>query len=334
MPANSGIVNLRIVADRTDVVVVGCGVIGLSTAVTLREAGFDVEIWTAEPAARTTSAVAGATWFPYRTSPVDRVLGWAQHSKPIFEDLATAAHTGVVIRECVHLWREPAGTPWWAEAVPDLGRYPDDRLPPGFADSYVFRQPVVDMPVYLGYLTERFTGAGGLIHRAWLEDLAEPERFAGVVVNCTGLGARGLAGDRDLVPVRGQWVRVANPGVERVIADFGNPAGETYVIPHASSCILGGTADEGTWDTTPDRQTADDLLARCATLDERLAGAEVLEHRAGLRPVRGPGVRLEITESPTGGVRVHNYGHGGAGVTLSWGCAEEVRELLHVHCGR
>jgi D-amino-acid oxidase len=314
------------VAGDTDVVVVGCGANGLTTAIMLREAGFSVEIWTEQPAERSTSIVAGATWFPYKASPFDRVLEWATRSRPFFDELAAGATGGVTIRECVHLWRHPVGEPWWADAVPDLHRCPDDRLLPGFRDSYVFRQPVADMPIYLNYLTERFLGAGGAITQRRLSSLAEAEPHAAVVVNCTGLGARELVGDEDLVPVRGQWVRVANPGIDRVMADFDNPDGEAYVIPRTDSCILGGTADEGAWDTEPDMDTARNLIARCATLDARLADAPILEHRAGLRPVRKSGVRLEVTE---GGRLIHNYGHGGAGVTLSWGCAQEVRDLLH-----
>lgn len=309
-------------------IVVGCGVIGLTTAIVLRESGLSVQIWAAEQADRTTSVVAGATWFPYQASPLDRVLGWAMRSRPYLDELAERSLGGVVVRECVHLWREPVGAPWWESAVPDLARCPARLLPPGFRDGYLFRQPVLDMPIYLAYLTDRFREAGGSIRRTPVTDLAEPARCAGMVVNCAGLGARELAGDTGLVPVRGQWVRVVNPGIERVLADFGNPAGEAYVIPRTVGCVLGGTAEEGRWDTTPDTGTARRIVARCAELDPRLADAPVLEHRAGLRPVRKSGVRLEIGESPRGGHLIHNYGHGGAGVTLSWGCAEEVRALI------
>jgi D-amino-acid oxidase len=94
------------------------------------------------------------------------------------------------------------------------------------------------------------------------------------------------------------------------------------VIPRSRDIVLGGTEQQGEWSRTPDPQTATDILARTARLVPELAGAKVLCHKVGLRPARRQ-VRLERE-----GDVVHCYGHGGAGVTLSWGCAEEVASLL------
>jgi D-amino-acid oxidase len=122
-------------------------------------------------------------------------------------------------------------------------------------------------------------------------------------------------------------VRVRNPGLERFVLDGEHPEGVTYVIPRSGDCILGGTAEEGEWDTEPDSQTAAAILRRCVALEPRLAETEVLEHKVGLRPGR-PEIRLEIEGVSESAPRVHNYGHGGSGVTLSWGCAEETLRLV------
>jgi D-amino-acid oxidase len=185
---------------------------------------------------------------------------------------------------------------------------------------------VVEMPVYLSYLLDRFSDAGGHVERravSSLEELVDGR----VVVNCAGLGARELVGDTSMEPIRGQIARVRNPGLSRFVLDEGNPEGVTYVVPRSEDCILGGTAEEGEWDTEPDPGTAAGILRRCTALEPRLAGAEILEHKVGLRPGR-PEIRLEREDANHGPPRVHNYGHGGSGVTLSWGCAEETLRLV------
>ena len=241
--------------------------------------------------------------------------------------------------EGVGSWSDSVPDPWWASDVPGVRRWTRDELPPGYRDGHAFVAPVIEMPIYLAYLMDRFVETGGSVERKTVSSLAEAAGGARVVVNCSGLGARGLVGDASLAPIRGQVVRVRNPGLERFVLDEANPEGVTYVIPRSADCVLGGTAEEGSWDTEPDREVAAGILQRCAGRGPRLAGAEVVEHRVGVRRGR-PEVRLEIEAGPEpaspslplGVPCVHNYGHGGSGVTLSWGCAEEtvglVREAL------
>jgi D-amino-acid oxidase len=153
------------------------------------------------------------------------------------------------------------------------------------------------------------------------------------VVDCPGLGARELVGDLSVYPVRGQIVRVKNPGLVMSVRDEFHPAGRAYVHPRSRDCILGGTLDEHRWDTTPDPATAAAIITRCTEIVPALADAEVIGTIAGLRPGR-PEVRLEESSleerSPRAGATriIHNYGHGGAGITLSWGCAEDATRLL------
>jgi D-amino-acid oxidase len=312
---------------RTDVLVVGCGVIGLTAGVRMREAGLGVRIVTAALPLQTTSSVAAALWYPYKAYPEDRVLSWGSRTFEIFEELSRVSESGVRMREGVEIWHKKVPDPWWASAVPGVRRCTDDELPPGYTDGHAFVAPVIEMPVYLGYLLDRFLESGGRIEHRAISSLEEAGE-GHVVVNCAGLGARELVGDPSMEPIRGQIVRVRNPGLERFVLDEDNPEGVTYVIPRSEDCILGGTAEEGEWDTEPDPQTAAAILRRCEALEPRLAGADVLEHKAGLRPGR-PEIRLEIDYVAQSPPRVHNYGHGGSGVTLSWGCAEETLRLVH-----
>ena len=93
-------------------------------------------------------------------------------------------------------------------------------------------------------------------------------------------------------------------------------------MPASDEIVVGGTDEVGDWSRTPSPDIAQSILARASALVPELATAIVLRHKVGLRPAR-PEVRLERE-----GDVVHCYGHGGAGVTLSWGCADEVVELV------
>ena len=306
--------------------VIGAGVSGLSTAILLQQAGYDVRIWTAALPAATTSSVAAAIWYPYRAYPEDRVLGWGARTFTQLAQLADDPATGVTMREGIELWRAPMPDPWWRSAVPLFRRPRPDELPPAYRDGYVFTVPIIEMPIYLRYVQARFEAGGGRIELRALQSLDEACAASRLVVDCAGLGARDLLDDATVHPIRGQIVRVRNPGLPRFIMDEEHPDGVTYIVPRSADCILGGTSQDHLWNLTPDPPTAEAILRRCVELEPLLEGAEILEHKVGLRPGR-PVIRLEREQRPDGVTLIHNYGHGGAGVTLSWGCAAEVVEL-------
>jgi D-amino-acid oxidase len=310
-----------------EALVIGAGVIGLTTAVRLREAGWRVVVRAAEPPERTTSAVAAALWYPYRVGPEGLVTAWGERSYEVFRHLAADAATGVRMThgiELLPLGADPAIVPEWAAHIPGFCVARADEVPAGRV-GWAFAVPVADTGAYLRWLAARFAGHGGEVHLARVAALGDVAGEFPLVVNCTGLGARELVGDATLRPVRGQVVRVRNPGVTEFWLDEYHPDGLLYVIPRGADVVLGGTADEDAEDTTPDPGVAEAIVRRAVAAVPALAGAPVLEHRAGLRPWR-PEVRLEA-ESVGGATVIHNYGHGGAGVTLSWGCAEHVVRL-------
>lgn len=306
------------------VLVVGAGVIGLTCAVRLAADGYDVHVLARDLPLETTSAVAGALWFPYRAFPEERVTGWAATSYAEFARLAEAEPAaGVRLRPGRALFRAPdPAPPWWAAAVPALRPVTDP--PEGYAGGWEFDAPVADMTVYLPWLVDRLEALGGTLTR---QALASLPNTAPIVVHCAGLAARRLADDRSLVPVRGQVCYVEQIGLTQWYVDDSDPTRPTYVVPRLHEVVVGGTADEGDWDTRPRPESTRALLAAAEDLVPALAGARLLRERVGLRPAR-PTVRLEAEQSADGRLVVHCYGHGGAGVTLSWGCAAEVVDLV------
>lgn len=300
------------------VIVVGAGVIGLSCAVRLCEAGHHVDVVARDLPLETTSAVAAALWYPYRAFPFERVTAWSRASYREFERLSVSQDTGVSMVPGTELLRSRTSDPWWRDAVPALTRVGSPAPP--YADGWTFVAPVIEMPVYLRWLVARVESLGGTLTRMALTAL--PDR-ADVVVDATGLGARRMADDPTMLPVRGQVVYVAQVGLEHWWLDSSGPV---YVVPRSHDIVVGGSDDEGEWDRRPDPDLAKVILERAVELVPELAHAKVLGHKVGLRPAR-PEVRLEVEQQ--GDTRVvHCYGHGGAGVTLSWGTADEVAALV------
>ena len=303
------------------VIVVGAGVIGLSCAVRLAEGGYDVAVFARDLPLETTSAVAAAIWYPYLSAPADRVAAW---SRTAYEEFAKLAEVepSVRMRHGREFLVERTPDPRWADVLPDLARVPSP--PTGFADGWSFTAPVVDMPVYLQALVKRLELAGGTLTRSALSALPTA---ADLVINCTGLGARLTAGDPTVTPVRGQVMTVEQCGLsEWLIADRA-PHELTYVVPREKDVVVGGTSQPGDWNLAVDPETSDQILTRAAELVPQLRKARILHQRVGLRPAR-PTIRCELVRTRAGEPIIHCYGHGGSGVTLSWGCADEVFELV------
>ena len=304
-------------------IVVGGGVIGLTTAVVLAERGRRVRVWTRDPAERTTSAVAGALWWPYRIEPVALAREWALRSLDVYGELAAEPGlTGVRLVEGVLGEADlDKARAWTAGRVPGLRAATAEEYP---GAGVWARLPLVDMAAHLPWLRERFRRAGGTVEERTVSGMAEAD--APVVVNCTGLGARELVPDASVHPVRGQLVVVENPGIRTWTVSTDASGELAYFFPQPGRLLLGGTSVEGAWSTAPDPAVAEAIVRRCAALRPEIAGARILDHRVGLRPARDA-VRLERELLPDGRVLVHNYGHGGAGVTVAWGCAEEAAAL-------
>lgn len=307
---------------------VGAGVVGLTSAVRLAEAGHQVDVLARDLPLETTSATAGGLWLPFLAEPAQAVTRWARLTLQTLLDLArsgagsglgsgSGAEIGVVIRDGYLLgtgYQRPA----WSEGLSQIGLAAVANPAPQHEHGWHLRVPLVDMTLYLPYLVRRLRAAGGTLTRLPLTAL--PSR--GIVVNCTGLASRALADDPSMRPIRGQVVWMTNPGLTSWWSDESDPQLLTYVLPHASHVIVGGTADVDDWSTTIKDDDTTRILERALDLVPALRSASVLSQRVGLRPSR-PSVRLE-TVSTSESTIVHCYGHGGSGVTLSWGCAGDV----------
>lgn len=309
------------------ILVIGAGVSGLTTAICIAESGRPVRVRAAEPPRRTTSMIAGAMWGPSFQEPVADVLAWTACSLAEFSRIAAQPGTGVRLAVGTTVSQAPMGgeLPPQVKLIPELRPCTAAELPPGYATGFRSRVPLVDMPAYLDYLAARLDRAGCGIEVGAVGSLAEAAEEAPVVVDCSGLGARELAGDRSVRPVRGQHVVVRNPGLDEWFMELTDGPEWASIFPHPERVVLGGISIDDSWDTAPDDAFTERLLARCIEIEPRLRDADIIETVVGLRPDR-PAVRVERAPLGTGWC-VHNYGHGGTGVSLSWGCARTAARL-------
>lgn len=314
-----------------EITVVGAGVIGLTSAIGLRRAGFDANIVAALPASETVaSSVAGAIWYPYGGSADAPAAAWGRHSLEVFTQSADLP--GIRLLDMLVLTVDHGPDPWWADPARGFRRCPKSELPPGYLDGYIQQTAVIDVVPHLQHLETTLQDLGGGVELRSVASLAEltgPDRL---VVNCAGVGAGELAGDEGVYPIRGQVVRVRGEPIPRVTMVEEGPLGYGYVMPHGDESVLGGTRRPGVWDRTVSEEVTADILARTSRLEPALTAAEVVGVKVGLRPGRGT-VRLaheQVADTP--GI-IHNYGHAGNGWSLSWGCAAEVARLATIVSG-
>ncbi|MGA7689837.1 MAG: FAD-dependent oxidoreductase [Jiangellales bacterium] len=318
--------------------VLGAGVVGLSTALALCQDGHQVTVRAAQVGDATTSSVAAALWYPYLAAPADATRRWGAVTYDVLTRLANAdASAGVDVRPGVELTRGTAA-PDWAD---DVAGFAALDATAGFHHSngtpaehgWTFRAPVADMARYLPWLVEQVLAAGGRIERCdplGPADLHRVTPGTQARVLCTGLGSHRLTGDQAVGPVRGQVVLLEQVGLDAwVLDEAGEEQRPTYVVPRRDVVVCGGTALPERWDDAVDDETTLDILRRCRALVPALREAGLRGVRVGLRPVR-PTVRLDRDDSlgPDGIATIACYGHGGAGVTLSWGCAREVAAIV------
>ena len=307
------------------VAVIGAGVSGLTSGIVFAERGYRTTMFARETRERTTSSAAAAIWFPYDAEPLDQVIAWSLATFDALRAIATAPASGIALKELRVFARSgELPIPPWALS---LGARP---LPPAEVPSHVFTSgysvevPVIDTTIYLDHLARRFANAGGvLVSHVEFSTLDSVDRDYDLIVNCAGVGARQLAADADIEPHRGQVAIVAKLELPYAIVCDDPPL--MYAIPRTNDCVLGGTNDvsDNIEPTAADRTRIVTEAARVLGIDPPPVAAE----RVGLRPYRRSGVRVEREQLPDGRAVIHNYGHGGAGFTLSWGCAEAAFAL-------
>jgi D-amino-acid oxidase len=321
------------------VAIIGAGVSGLTCGVVFAERGFRTAVFAEQIGQKTTSGAAAALWFPYDAEPADKVIPWALATYKVLVDLLNDPRTGVSMIELrqycrageiqIPDWANSLGASVISRALPVMSSGVETSLAISdsvFTSGFSMKVPLMDTTIYLDYLANRFQKTGGEIKgNVRFEKLEDVDSKFDLVINCAGIGARELAHDVDLEPHRGQVAIV--PKIDKMkCAIVCDDAPLMYAIPRSNDCVFGGT-NEISDNLNVDPTSTAGIVSECSRV-LKIDSPRVLNERVGLRPFRKSGLRLERDKLGDGRTVIHNYGHGGSGFTLSWGCAAEVSNLV------
>jgi D-amino-acid oxidase len=273
--------------------VIGCGVIGLSTARLLQQRGWEVAIYAKDVPPHTTSNLAAGQWSPAsvfdKRSPefglqFDRAL---RISHRMFQD-HIGDHYGVRWLENYVCQDRAFGTSAQGAVSNTADLYFESKvLTPKehpFPRKFVrrFTTMMVEPQIYLHALLRDYQLAGG---RVTSRDFPSPEAMATVpepvVVNCTGLGAKTLFADEELTPVKGQLtVLLPQPEIDYIVL-----ADDLYMMPRSDGILLGGTHERGEWGLDPNKEAMDRVVSGHASFFEEMTRSRSkLVIRPGLMP--------------------------------------------------
>jgi D-amino-acid oxidase len=271
-------VELALGQPHRQVAVLGSGAVGLATARLLQDHGFEVTVYTRDLPPNTTSNIAGGLWAPFtiadhdkRTSTFDAQL--AQSSRFAYRYFQNLVGDRYGIR-WVPLFMLGDDTefsaPWTWQVAPELYRVtnlskPEHPFPHrGAARIYLM---LIEPAVYLPAVLADFRIAGGQVIVRDLPDLAAVIGLKEqVIVNCTGLGAKALFNDEELIPIKGQ-LTFLTPQPE---LNYMYISGANYMFPRRDGVLLGGTHERGIWTPEPDAAVIASMLDEHKRLAEEM----------------------------------------------------------------
>ena len=307
------------------VAIIGSGISGLATAYKLVEQGFQVTVLAKAFPPDTTSNRAAAFWFPYHVQNDERCIPWCRESYEQYLALSANPATGIRMHrllKVVHKETEEADMLWLDFMPPGSFRLMErNELHPAFRLGYEVEVPLIESHLFLPWLMQYLKVKGVAFIEQEINEFSELTGHYNRIVNCAGLGARELCGDESIYPVRGQVAVIEAQQDMPILLDNEQPF---YIVPRQDVTIIGGTYEAHVSELKPEPAIIRGLYEQAVALYPHLQQSPVTGSWSGLRPFR-KNVRVE---KEPGSAIIHNYGHGGSGFTISWGCAAAVVKLL------
>jgi D-amino-acid oxidase len=307
-----------------NIAVIGAGIIGLTSAIRLLEKGFSVTVFAREIDTMMASRAAPAYWNPFKAAPEESIIKWARKTYEIYQDYP--ANHGIHEIESRELFLKDTGLPLWSKIIKEHTVLSASEIPTPYVKAYEIKTFLSDTTVVIDDLQEQVRKLGGKIFQKEFKKITDVDAEFKTIINCSGVWSNQLVPDTATFPIRGQFISLQKPqGLNKIIFGQIDDNGYALVVPRKNDCWIGGTTVNHDWSLEVDAAMTKTMLERATVLEPRIEGMKILKTSVGLRPGRKE-VRLEAEET-SGRLIIHNYGHGGSGFTVGWGCAEEVVSL-------
>jgi len=312
---------------------------GLSVGVLIQEqiANAQVTIYAEAVTPNTTGDIAAGLWGPYASNEDPRILTWSKATYDYLYSLLRHPEQNKIGVSLLHGYKYDGGKtaepmPYWGHIPYGMRRMTAEELSlyPAASGGWSYYAPTCEGKRYNAWIMAKFQANGGSIIMRKINSFSElaNEQY-NCIINCPGLGAKELCNDNEMYPIRGQVRRVRAPWVTWFVM-LDNEKGSTYIIPNSESIVLGGTTQKDDWNQELREADLEHILRGTSEVVPSLKQAELIRDQVGLRPGR-TSVRLELETMKIDGKDlkvIHNYGHGGSGYTLFYGCAQEVLKIL------
>ncbi|KAJ2706142.1 hypothetical protein FB645_001899 [Coemansia sp. IMI 203386] len=309
------VIMLPIPKTKMPVIVIGCGVVGLTTALMLQR----TQRYSVTAVGRDTpedlrgphgisqswaSPFAGANWRPYSADHEQQMQAAEQQTYFMMRDIARdSPQAGVKIVPIADFGSskgERGTKPRFLGYVKGVQKIERRLWPQNAVFGYSYDSVIVNVPLYMSWLAAEFKSLGGTVRKGELEHISDALRYVEggrcvAIVNCAAMGSYSLGGvgDTSVYPIRGQTLLVRAPHVDLTVTVPGSSEDRaTYVIPRGDgTVILGGVFEKGSADARQDIQTTDEILHNCLGVCPQL-----LSHHPAGRSFDNPVSKADVEE--------------------------------------